>query len=161
MEEIIAERTKKDIKIGFNQQKKKKTIKRGKNILTNILPEDLKSFGMIPEMIGRFPIITWTNPLEKEDLARILTEPKNALVKQYKKLLSIDNVELHFDDNAINYIAEIAMEANMGARGLRHVMEKVLMDVMYDFSGSEIEKLYINKKYVTNSLKEYKKQKTA
>lgn len=156
IEDVIAARNKKDVYIGFNQQKKKKE-KKSKNILADILPEDLKSFGLIPEMIGRFPVITYTNPLEKKDLIKILTEPKNALVKQYKKLLSMDNVKLSFQDKAIEYIAEIALETNMGARGLRHVMEKVLMDIMYDFSGSDIEEVEIDRKYVSKSIKIRKK----
>ena len=92
-------------------------------------PEDLKKYGFIPELIGRMPVITSTNDLTKDDMIRILKEPKNALIKQYQKLMSIDGIELSFTDSAIDKIVEYALDVKTGARGLRRIMEKVLSNV--------------------------------
>ena len=109
-------------------------------VLDLVSSDDLKSFGLIPEFIGRFPVITHTNKLTVESLVRILTEPKNSLIKQYKMLLALDKVELVFTDEAINTIASTAMKSETGARGLRGVMEKILTDVMFEYAEVENDK---------------------
>lgn len=97
-----------------------------------IAPQDLKSFGLIPEIIGRLPILTYLQPLDKAALRSILTEPKNAITKQYQKLLAMDGVNLTFAPDALDYIVEKAIEFKLGARGLRGLVETIMMDVMYD-----------------------------
>ena len=113
---------------------------------------DLVKFGMIPEFIGRIPIIATWDKLEQKDLIRILTEPKNALVKQYKKLLSLDQVELDFTDDALAAIADLAIERNMGARGLRTIIENAMMSIMYQTpSEPDIEKVVVTKEVITQN----------
>lgn len=107
------------------------------NPLSMVTAEDLKTFGMIPELIGRFPVVTYTDDLSRDDLVRILKEPKNSLVKQYRKLFLMDGVDIHFNDDALYAMADRALELNIGARGLRSMMEKVLADVMYDSFNPE------------------------
>ena len=102
------------------------------NLLQYIAPQDLKSYGLIPEIIGRLPILTYLQPLSREALRNILTEPKNALTKQYKKLLAMDNVKLTFDDDALDFIVDKALEYKLGARGLRGLMETVMTDIMFE-----------------------------
>ena len=113
-------------------------------ILKEVQPHDLLKFGIIPELVGRLPIIAPLDSLKREDLVRILTEPKNALVKQYQKLLEYDRVELAFDEGALEAVADKAIERNIGARGLRAVMEGILTDIMYDIpSDPTVEKVVI------------------
>ena len=109
-------------------------------------PEDFMSFGMIPEFIGRLPVIAMLSTLDKESLIKILTEPKNSLTKQYKKLFAIDNVTLDFEDDAIDMIAQIALEKKTGARGLRSILEQSMLEVMYKIpSEKNLEKCIITK----------------
>lgn len=111
-----------------------------------VQPHDILKFGLIPELVGRLPVITALNSLRREDLVRILREPKNALVKQYQKLLEYDQVTLEFQDDALESIADKAIERNIGARGLRAVMESILMPIMYEIpSDSTIEKVIITR----------------
>jgi ATP-dependent Clp protease ATP-binding subunit ClpX len=117
--------------VGFAAQEAAAKIDKN-NLLQYIAPQDLKSYGLIPEIIGRLPVLTYLNPLSREALRNILTQPKNALTKQYKKLMAMDNVTLSFDDNALDYIVDKALEYKLGARGLRGLMEAVMMDVMYE-----------------------------
>lgn len=117
--------------VGFAAQETAAKIDKN-NLLQYIAPQDLKSYGLIPEIIGRLPVLTYLNPLSREALRNILTQPKNALTKQYKKLMAMDNVTLSFDDNALDYIVDKALEYKLGARGLRGLMEAVMMDVMYE-----------------------------
>jgi len=102
------------------------------NMLQYIAPQDLKSYGLIPEIIGRLPVLTYLQPLSREALRAILTQPKNALTKQYKKLMLMDNVKLVYDDDALDYIVDKALEYKLGARGLRGLMESVMMDLMFE-----------------------------
>ena len=139
--------------VGFNQDMFDKNKDEEENILSQVVSADLKSFGLIPELIGRFPIVTYTNELSKEDLVRILKEPKNALIKQYQKLLAIDGVDLEFKDNALELIAEETLKLKIGARGLRNVMEKVLTNIMYDYCDKYGKKVTVDKKYVSKILK--------
>ena len=114
--------------------------------MQQIIPEDLLKFGLIPEFIGRLPIMAALEKLTEADLVKILTEPKNALVKQYQKLLELDNVELEFDEEALNAIAKHAIARNTGARGLRSIIENVMLDIMYEIpSRDEISKVVITK----------------
>lgn len=139
--------------VGFNQDMFDKNKDEEENILSQVVSADLKSFGLIPELIGRFPIVTYTNELSKEDLVRILKEPKNALIKQYQKLLAIDGVDLEFKDNALELIAEETLKLKIGARGLRNIMEKVLTNIMYDYCDKYGKKVTVDKKYVSKILK--------
>ncbi len=118
--------------IGFGADIQRKEERDTKELLENIQPEDLLKFGLIPEFIGRLPVLVTLDPLDKETLIRILTEPKNAVVKQYRKLLEMDGVKLEFTDEALEEIANEALERNTGARGLRAIIEKVMRDVMFE-----------------------------
>ena len=122
------------------------------NILKHINPKDLKEFGLIPEIIGRLPVVTYMNPLNKEALLNILTEPKNALIKQYVKLFEMDNITLEFKKDALNYIVNKAIDYNLGARGLRSLCEEIVNDAMFNLPGSEVKKLVVNKKYAEQQL---------
>ena len=122
------------------------------NILKHINPKDLKEFGLIPEIIGRLPVVTYMNPLNKVALLSILTEPKNALIKQYVKLFEMDDITLEFKKDALNYIVDKAIDYNLGARGLRSLCEEILNDAMFNLPGSEVKKLVINKKYAEEQL---------
>jgi len=126
--------------------------KSNQNVLQFINPKDLKEFGLIPEIIGRLPVVTYMNPLNKEALRKILTEPKNALIKQFIKLFEMDGIELKIDELALNLIVEKAVDYNLGARGLRSLCEEILNDAMFNFPGSDKKKLHITKKYADEQL---------
>ena len=113
------------------------------NLLKYIAPQDLRASGLIPEIIGRLPIITYLNPLDSSTLRRILTEPKNSIVKQYVKLFEMDKIELHFDEAVLDYIVEKAVEFKLGARGLRGICETIMMDYMFESPSKKTEKLNI------------------
>ena len=134
------------------------------NLLEFLSPQDVKSFGLIPELIGRFPILTHLNPLDKEALKRILTEPKNSLLKQYTKLFELDHVQLTFDKKALDFIVNKAVDYKLGARGLRSICEAILTDAMFEIpSNAEIKKLKITESYAKNKFSKSKlsKLKTA
>ena len=132
--------------MGFEAVVESKKEKEGSKILREVQPHDVLKFGIIPELVGRLPVITALDALSREDLVRILTEPKNALVKQYQKLFSYDGATLEFEQEALEAVADKAIERNIGARGLRAVMEKVLMPVMYDIpSDKTIERVTVTK----------------
>ena len=152
----IVERRLNTAPIGFCSTKKNMSDdEKNINMLNKVRQEDLKKFGLIPELIGRFPIIVHTNPLSEDDLIRILTEPQNSIIKQYRKMLYMDGVDLTFEDDALRLIAKIANSTKTGARGLRSILENVLTDIMFDYAGnSEDKKVNINTDYVENSLKE-------
>jgi ATP-dependent Clp protease ATP-binding subunit ClpX len=118
---------------------------------------DLKSFGLIPELIGRFPVLTHLKPLDASALRRILTEPKNALCKQYIQLFSLDGIELKFEASGLDYLVEKAVEYKLGARGLRSIMEAVLNEAMYEMPGGEKKKLIINRKFAESRFADDKK----
>ncbi|MFJ6966812.1 MAG: ATP-dependent Clp protease ATP-binding subunit ClpX [Ligilactobacillus ruminis] len=137
-----------DKTIGFGVEARK-NYDESKSLMQQIIPEDLLKFGLIPEFIGRLPIITALEKLTEDDLVRILTEPKNALVKQYAKLLSFDDCELVFEDDALREVARLAIERNTGARGLRSIIEATMRDVMFDVpSDKNIAKVVITKETV-------------
>jgi len=120
--------------------------------LQYISPQDLKSFGLIPEIIGRLPVLTYLAPLDKEALRNILTEPKNSVIKQYKKLFQLDGIKLEFEEDAFQYIVEKAIEFKLGARGLRSICENIMNDAMFDSPSESIESLIITHEYARNKL---------
>ena len=123
-------------------------------IFSELLPQDLLKFGLIPEFVGRLPIVTTLHDLDREALIEIVTKPKNALVKQYKKLLELDNVELEFEEEAVSEIVDKAIERKTGARGLRSIFEDIMRDIMYEIpSNPKIEKCIITKETVLNGEK--------
>lgn len=134
-----------DKTIGFGADSKQ-NYDESKSIMQQIIPEDLLKFGLIPEFIGRLPILTALEKLSEDDLVRILTEPKNALIKQYSKLLEFDGVKLEFEEDALREVAHLAIERNTGARGLRSIIEATMRDIMFEVpSNKEIEKVIISK----------------
>ena len=134
IDKVIARRTTRST-MGFGADIKKADEKDIAEVLQNVEPEDLLKFGLIPEFIGRVPVIVALHPLKEEALIRILSEPKNALIRQYQKLLGMDNVELVFEEKAVRAIAKKAIERNTGARGLRAIIEKIMTKVMYEIPG--------------------------
>ena len=136
IESIIEKRTGKS-QMGFGNDVKSKEKKNIGELYRQVLPEDLIKFGIIPEFIGRLPIVTTLNQLGEEDLVRILTEPKNSLVKQYQKLVGLDGVELIFEEDAIHEIAKKAVERKTGARGLRSIVESIMLPIMYDIPSRQ------------------------
>ncbi len=138
--------------VGFNATLQDAAKKNRRDIFADVMPEDLIKFGMIPEFIGRLPVLTSVENLDKPALMQILTEPKNALVKQYQRLFSLDDVELEFDAEALDGIAELALERGTGARGLRAIMESVLLTVMYDVpSRTDVAKVIITKECINEN----------
>lgn len=137
--------------VGYSASKEKDHIDRD-NLLQYIAPQDLKAFGLIPEIIGRIPVLTYLNPLKKEALRRILTEPKNALVKQYKKLFEMDSIELNFEDKVFDYIVDKAIEFKLGARGLRGICEAIMMDVMFDMPSKDDKEVLITLEYAKEKM---------
>jgi len=138
--------------LGYSRGSESEEIDR-ENLLQYISPEDLKSFGLIPEFIGRLPVITYLSPLSKESLKRILTEPKNALIKQYTKLFKIDDVKLTIDKGVYDLIVEKAIEYKLGARGLRAICEAILTDAMFETPGdSEVKELHITLRYAKEKI---------
>ncbi|PMQ02085.1 MAG: ATP-dependent protease ATP-binding subunit ClpX [Dictyoglomus sp. NZ13-RE01] len=149
IEKIIEKRL--DIEnIGFGSKVEPKKRRNLSSILNQVLPEDLLKFGMIPEFVGRFPIVTVLDPLDESALLRILTEPKNALVKQYKALLALDGIELEFTEEALRAIVKEAQEKATGARGLRAVIEEVMLEVMYELPRRNIKKFVVTPELVYN-----------
>ena len=154
IEDIIKKRTTQTTSIGFNNHNPNILKVDDEQILDYVNAVDLKKFGIIPELIGRFPVITHTNPLKKEDLVRIIKEPKNSIMKQYQKLAYIDGKKLKFTDGAIDTIAETAIATETGARGIRSILETVLNDFMFDISDSKKTEVTIDKSYCEKSLKQ-------
>ena len=146
IEKIISKRLNMNA-VGFKNSKIK-SVGESKHIIKNIIPNDLKDFGLIPEILGRLPILTYMLELDSADLKKVLTEPKNSLIKQYIKLFEIDGIKLDFDDDALDYIVRKAIEFKLGARGLRSICESILIDDMFNMPGSNKKSLSINKKYI-------------
>ncbi len=137
--------------MGFSASKSEDIIEKD-NLLQYIIPKDLKDFGLIPEIIGRLPVLTHMNPLDNHTLRAILTEPKNAIIKQYKKLFEMDNIEFTITPGALDYIVERAVEYKLGARGLRSLCEAILTDAMYELPESEETDLRVTKDYAEKKL---------
>jgi ATP-dependent Clp protease ATP-binding subunit ClpX len=148
IEQIIKRRLGQKV-IGFGSDPKNAEVKEDKSLLSKVVPEDLLKFGLIPEFIGRLPVISSLEPLDEEALVEILTKPKNALVKQYQKMLELDDVELEFTEDALLEISKKAIERKTGARGLRSIIETMMLDVMFDLpSRDDIKKCIITKETI-------------
>lgn len=137
--------------VGFTATLKETEIEKD-NMLRYIIPKDLKDFGLIPEIIGRLPVLTYMNPLDKETLRAILTEPKNAIIKQYKKLFEMDGIDFEVTEEALDFIVEQAIEYKLGARGLRSLCEAVLTDAMYEMPGTDEKLVKVTKDYADEKL---------
>jgi ATP-dependent Clp protease ATP-binding subunit ClpX len=137
--------------IGYNATKKKEQVDRN-NLLQYITPHDLRAFGLIPEIIGRLPIITYLNPLDRESLRRILTEPKDAIVKQYIKLFEMDGIKLQFNEDTLDYIVDKAIEFRLGARGLRSICEAIMIDAMFELPGKQVSEFTVTVEYAKEKL---------
>ncbi len=138
--------------IGFNVNNNEKDKFTSDNPLKHVTPQDLKSFGLIPELIGRLPVVTYMDELDEKALRKILTDPKNALVKQYKKLLLLDGIELTFDNKVYDYIVERAIESKLGARGLRVIMEDLMNKAMFELPIKNVNKFNVTLKYAKSIL---------
>ena len=146
---IRSRRTEKNM--GFGADIHKKNAESVEELLKEIIPTDLQKFGLIPELIGRLPVLVTLNPLDEEAMIHILTEPKNALVKQYQKMLGMDDVKLTFTDDALKAIAEEALRRKTGARGLRSIIERIMLDVMFDApSRKDVEECIVTKESVVD-----------
>ncbi|MFW5877545.1 MAG: ATP-dependent Clp protease ATP-binding subunit ClpX [bacterium] len=137
--------------VGYGASKNREKIDKD-NLLQYIAPQDLKSFGLIPEIIGRLPVLTYLNPLERDALRKILTEPKNAITKQYIKLFKMDDIDLEFADEALDYMVDKAIEFKLGARGLRSICEAIMMDAMFEMPGKNQKKLKVTADYASRKL---------
>ncbi|MDX1544973.1 MAG: ATP-dependent Clp protease ATP-binding subunit ClpX [Christiangramia sp.] len=137
--------------VGFSASKGEDAIERT-NLLKYIIPKDLKEFGLIPEIIGRLPALTYMNPLDRDTLRAILTEPKNAIIKQYKKLFEMDDIEFDITEEALNYIVDKAVEYKLGARGLRSLCEAILTDAMFELPESEEGEFTVTREYAEDKL---------
>jgi ATP-dependent Clp protease ATP-binding subunit ClpX len=139
--------------VGYNSVQNVQKIDK-KDLMKYVQPQDLKAFGMIPEIIGRLPVLTYLNPLDKAALQRILTEPKNSIVKQYKKLFELDGVKLEFTQEALDVIVDKAIEFKLGARGLRSIVENVMMDCMYSIPSQKVKTFEVTPDYVRQQLEQ-------
>ncbi len=138
--------------VGYSNNSSRTGVKRD-DFLRYVAPQDLKSFGLIPEIIGRLPILTHLEPLDRDALRRVLTEPKNAIIKQYEKLFEMDGVKLTFTPEALDLIVDKAIEYKLGARGLRSIVESIMIDSMFDIPSSEIKEFEITRDYALEKLK--------
>jgi len=137
--------------VGYSASKNRDSVDKS-NLLQYIAPQDLKAFGMIPEIVGRLPVITYLQPLKQDALRNILTDPRNAIVKQYIKLFGMDNIELTFSEETLNYIVDKAIEFKLGARGLRSICEAIMMDPMFEMPSNNERKLHIDINYAKQKL---------
>ena len=137
--------------VGYNSVQNMQRIDKS-NLMKYILPQDLKSFGLIPEIIGRLPVLTYLNPLDRDALRRILTEPKNSIVKQQIKLFEMDGIKLSFDDDTLEYIVDKAVEYKLGARGLRSIMETIMMDAMFEIPSKKVKTFAVTLDYAKKQL---------
>ena len=156
IERVIANRMNARV-VGYSVDKSK-ALNPG-NILQYITPNDLKSFGLIPEIIGRLPIITYLNPLDRAALRGILTEPKNSIIKQYQKLFEMDNIRLTFDDDVFEFIIDKAIEYKLGARGLRSIVESIMIDDMYNMPSTPVNELHVNLAYAKEKFLKLEQEK--
>ncbi|MCM1369328.1 MAG: ATP-dependent Clp protease ATP-binding subunit ClpX [Candidatus Amulumruptor caecigallinarius] len=145
--------------VGYGHDEKSRKKQRD-NLMQFVLPQDLKSFGLIPEIIGRLPVLTSLDPLDKEALRKILTEPKNAITRQYKKLFEMDKKELEFTEDALDLIVDKAVEYKLGARGLRSIVETVMVDAMFDAPSLKTKKFTVDAGYVAEKLEKAHYEKT-
>ena len=150
IERIISKRLNRQA-VGYSTSKNSDTIDKD-NLLQYVIPKDIKDFGLIPEIIGRLPVLTHMDPLDRETLRAILTEPKNALIKQYQKLFAMDDVDFNITEEALDFIVDKALEYKLGARGLRSLCEAILTDAMYDLPSSDEKSLRVDKSYAEDTL---------
>lgn len=137
--------------VGFNSVQHARNIDKG-DLMKYILPQDLKSFGLIPEIIGRLPVLTYLNPLDRAALRRILIEPKNSIVKQYKKLFEMDGIKLNITEEALDFIVDKAVEYKLGARGLRSIVESIVMDAMFEVPSKKVDEFTVTREYAEQQL---------
>jgi ATP-dependent Clp protease ATP-binding subunit ClpX len=150
IEKKIAQRLNTKV-IGYSAAREADRIER-ENLLQYISPQDLKSFGMIPEIIGRLPVLTYLDPLDRDSLRRILTEPRNSIIRQYVKLFELDKIQLNFDEEALSYVVDKAVEFKLGARGLHSICETIMTDAMFHAPSQELHSLQITQKYAEEKL---------
>ena len=146
--------------VGYNSIQNVAKIDKG-NLMQYIVPQDLKAFGLIPEIIGRLPVLTYLNPLDREALSKILTEPKNSIIKQYEKLFEMDGIKLSFTPEALGVIVDKAVEYKLGARGLRSIVESVMMDTMFEIPSKKVKKFEVTADYACQQLEKSHLQKLA
>ncbi len=144
--------------VGFTASKETAVLDRD-NMLQYIAPQDLKSFGLIPEIIGRLPVLTYLEPLDRQALRNILTEPKNAIIRQYVKLFELDNITLNFNEEVFEYIVDKAVEFKLGARGLRSICEAIMTDLMFEIPSQNCESITITKEYAESKMDRLTAQK--
>ena len=157
IEKKIAQRMNTQV-VGFTASKETAILDRD-NMLQYIAPQDLKSFGLIPEIIGRLPVLTYLEPLDRQALRNILTEPKNAIIRQYVKLFELDNITLNFNEDVFEYIVDKAVEFKLGARGLRSICEAIMTDLMFEIPSQNCESITITKEYAETKLDKLMVQK--
>lgn len=137
--------------VGYSATRKKEHIDKN-NLLQYVAPQDLRAYGLIPEIVGRLPIVTYLNPLDRPTLRRILTEPKDSIIKQYVKLFEIDKISLEFEEGVLDFIVDKAIEFKLGARGLRSICETVMIDAMYELPSQDIRSISISIEYAHEKL---------
>ena len=157
IEKKIAQRMNTQV-VGFTASKETAVLDRD-NMLLYIAPQDLKSFGLIPEIIGRLPVLTYLEPLDRQALRNILTEPKNAIIRQYVKLFELDNITLNFNEDVFEYIVDKAVEFKLGARGLRSICEAIMTDLMFEIPSQNCESITITKEYAETKMDRLTAQK--
>lgn len=157
IEKKIAQRMNTQV-VGFTASKESAVLDRD-NMLQYIAPQDLKSFGLIPEIIGRLPVLTYLEPLDRQALRNILTEPKNAIIRQYVKLFELDNITLNFNEEVFEYIVDKAVEFKLGARGLRSICEAIMTDLMFEIPSQNCESITITKEYAESKIDRLTAQK--
>ena len=157
VEKKIAQRMNTQV-VGFTASKETFLLDRD-NMLQYIAPQDLKSFGLIPEIIGRLPVLTYLEPLDRQALRNILTEPKNAIIRQYIKLFELDNITLNFNEDVFEYIVDKAIEFKLGARGLRSICEAIMTDLMFEIPSQHCDSITVTKEYAESKLDKFTAQK--
>jgi ATP-dependent Clp protease ATP-binding subunit ClpX len=150
IEKKIAQRLNTHV-VGYSASQKNTQIDKN-NMMQYIAPQDLKSFGLIPEIIGRMPVLTYLNPLDRSALRSILTEPKNSIIKQYVKLFDMDGIKLTFEEEVFEYVVDKAVEYKLGARGLRSIVETIMMDVMFEIPSTDKKEFKLTLDYAKKQL---------
>lgn len=150
IEKKIAQRLNTHV-VGYDSVQNQMKIDK-ENLMKYVTPQDIKSFGLIPEIVGRLPVITYLNPLDKDTLRRILTEPKNSIIKQYTKLFKMDGVELKFDDDVLDYIVKKTIEYKLGARGLRSIVETIMNDAMFEIPSKKVKRYTVKLEYAKEQM---------
>lgn len=137
--------------IGYGKEKQEERIDKN-NLIQYVIPDDIRKYGLIPEIVGRLPVLAHLNPLDRDALRQILTEPKNSIIKQYEKLFEMDGITLIFKDEALDYIVDQAIKFKLGARGLRSICESIMLEAMYEFPSQNIKEFVLDKNYAENKL---------